>query len=129
MGLTAVPFLTAYSTSKFALVGLAECLRAEMAAHGIGVTTICPLVVDTLIWQVSTLKGFSRNAVRIVSTTGMTSPEKIARIIVKSVRRNKGLVVLTFLGKVFYVLKRISHRLFELVLKITAGVTRKYEVK
>jgi len=41
-GRIAVPHLLPYSASKFALVGLSDGLRAELARDGILVTTVCP---------------------------------------------------------------------------------------
>jgi len=39
--------LVPYSASKFALTGLSEGLRAELAAEGIRVTTVCPGLMRT----------------------------------------------------------------------------------
>jgi NAD(P)-dependent dehydrogenase (short-subunit alcohol dehydrogenase family) len=39
-----------YTTSKFAVAGLSEVLRAELAPHGIGVSVLCPGPFDTAIW-------------------------------------------------------------------------------
>jgi short-subunit dehydrogenase len=41
-GKVAVPHLAPYCASKFALVGLSETLRMELADDGIFVTTVCP---------------------------------------------------------------------------------------
>jgi short-subunit dehydrogenase len=41
------PGLSVYTASKFAVVGLTECLRAELADSGIGVSVLCPGVVQT----------------------------------------------------------------------------------
>jgi short-subunit dehydrogenase len=46
-GKVAVPHLLPYSTSKFALVGFSNGLRAEVARHGIVVTTVCPGLTRT----------------------------------------------------------------------------------
>ena len=46
-GKVSVPHLVPYSASKFALVGLSEGLRSELAQHGIAVTTICPGLMRT----------------------------------------------------------------------------------
>ncbi len=42
-----MPHLLPYSASKFALVGLSEGLRAELAQDGIQVSTICPGLMRT----------------------------------------------------------------------------------
>jgi NAD(P)-dependent dehydrogenase (short-subunit alcohol dehydrogenase family) len=41
--------LAAYSTTKFAVVGLSEALQDELAPHRISVTTICPGLINTPI--------------------------------------------------------------------------------
>lgn len=41
------PGLSVYTASKFAVVGLTECLRAELADTQIGVSLLCPGVVKT----------------------------------------------------------------------------------
>jgi NAD(P)-dependent dehydrogenase (short-subunit alcohol dehydrogenase family) len=46
-GKIAVPHLIPYCASKFALTGLSEGLRAELAKDGIRVTTVCPGLMRT----------------------------------------------------------------------------------
>ena len=46
-GLTGMRWLGVYSASKFAVVGLTEALRRELEPHGIGVSVLCPMMVDT----------------------------------------------------------------------------------
>ena len=46
-GRLSVPHLLPYSVSKFALVGLSEGLRAELAGESIQVSTICPGLMRT----------------------------------------------------------------------------------
>lgn len=41
----------AYNATKYAVVGIAEGLRAEVEAEGIGVTLLCPGLVNTRIWD------------------------------------------------------------------------------
>lgn len=53
-GKVAVPHLSPYSTSKFALVGYSEGIRAELLKDNIYVTTICPGLIRT---------GSPRNAI------------------------------------------------------------------
>src|SRR5581483_4679312 len=51
--------LPAYSTTKAAVLMLSECLRAELASAGIGVTAICPGVIDTNITRTTHIVGVS----------------------------------------------------------------------
>lgn len=48
-GLVGMQWLGVYSASKFAVVGLSEALFRELRPHGIGVSVLCPMVVDTNI--------------------------------------------------------------------------------
>ncbi|WPB74981.1 SDR family oxidoreductase [Archangium violaceum] len=46
-GRVSIPHLVPYSASKFALVGLSDGMRAELAQDGILVTTVCPGLMRT----------------------------------------------------------------------------------
>jgi NADP-dependent 3-hydroxy acid dehydrogenase YdfG len=46
-GLMASAHLGAYTAAKFGVVGLSEVLRAELEAHGVGVSVLCPGMVRT----------------------------------------------------------------------------------
>jgi NAD(P)-dependent dehydrogenase (short-subunit alcohol dehydrogenase family) len=46
-GLVSIPHLAPYCASKHALVGLSDAMRAELAPHGIRVTTVCPGLMRT----------------------------------------------------------------------------------
>ena len=46
-GRIAVPHLAPYAASKYALTGLSDAVRAELAPHGIRVTTVCPGLMRT----------------------------------------------------------------------------------
>jgi NADP-dependent 3-hydroxy acid dehydrogenase YdfG len=50
-GHLAIPGLGVYNTTKWAVVGLSETLRAELAPHEIGVSVLCPGVVATNIFD------------------------------------------------------------------------------
>jgi NAD(P)-dependent dehydrogenase (short-subunit alcohol dehydrogenase family) len=52
-GLIAGPPEGLYSTTKFAVVGLSESLLMEVAEHGVGVSVLCPGLVDTRLIQQS----------------------------------------------------------------------------
>src|SRR5215468_130228 len=48
-GYLASAVLAAYATTKFGVVGLSEALRDELVPYGIGVTAVCPGLVNTAI--------------------------------------------------------------------------------
>jgi short-subunit dehydrogenase len=47
VGKRGVPYMGAYSATKFAQVGMAECLRAEVAGSDIHVTVVYPVTTDS----------------------------------------------------------------------------------
>lgn len=65
----AVPFLSAYIASKFAVLGLTQAMAAELAPHGIRVNCVCPSYVPTsmqdreLVWEAK-LRGIGTEEVR-----------------------------------------------------------------
>ena len=52
VGKRGVPYMGAYSATKFAQVGLAECLRAELAGSGIHVSVVFPVSTETEFFDV-----------------------------------------------------------------------------
>ncbi|MET9133316.1 SDR family oxidoreductase [Streptomyces antibioticus] len=94
--------LPAYSTSKAAVLMLSECLRAELAGQGIGVTAICPGLVNTNITSTATFVGVDpaeekRRQNRSSRLYGMRNypPEKVAEAILRSVVRNEAVMPVT----------------------------------
>jgi NAD(P)-dependent dehydrogenase (short-subunit alcohol dehydrogenase family) len=87
--------LPAYSTTKAAVLMLSECLRAELADNGIGVTAICPGVVRTGITTATRFVGVSdaeqerrRQATdRLYRRRGL-SPDQVAAAVLDGVRHN-----------------------------------------
>jgi NAD(P)-dependent dehydrogenase (short-subunit alcohol dehydrogenase family) len=59
-GKRAVPHMLPYTASKFALVGLSNGLRTELAKDGILVTTVCPSLVRTGSTRNALFKGQHR---------------------------------------------------------------------
>ncbi|WNI16553.1 SDR family oxidoreductase [Actinacidiphila sp. ITFR-21] len=91
--------LSAYGTSKAAVLMLSECLRAELAPHGIGVSAICPGVVDTPITGSARHTGVdeAEQERRRASTAKLYRrrgypPEKVARAVLRAVRRDLAVV-------------------------------------
>ena len=50
-GHLAIPGLGVYNTTKFAVVGMSDTMRADLAPHNIGVSVLCPGVVSTNIFN------------------------------------------------------------------------------
>jgi len=54
VGKRGVPYMGAYAATKFAQVGMAECLRAEVAGTGIHVSVVYPVSTETEFADVMT---------------------------------------------------------------------------
>ncbi|MGW0508875.1 SDR family oxidoreductase [Streptomyces olivaceoviridis] len=94
--------LPAYSTSKAAVLMLSECLRAELAAQGIGVTAVCPGFVNTSITSTARFAGVDeeeqrRRQQRTARLYGLRNypPEKVADAILDAVADNRALAPVT----------------------------------
>jgi NAD(P)-dependent dehydrogenase (short-subunit alcohol dehydrogenase family) len=103
-GKLSMPHLLPYNASKFALVGLSEGLRAELAKDGIVVTTVCPGLMRTGSPRNALFKGQHReeyawfsisDALPLVSQ----SAERAARQIIAACKRGDAEVVLSLPAK------------------------------
>lgn len=90
LGLVAVPQVTAYAASKFAVLGFSQSLRAELAPHGVGVTAICPGMIATAIVEDGRYRGaITERRARVASVFKRgAAPETVASAIVESARSN-----------------------------------------
>jgi len=90
--------LNAYCTSKAAVYMFSDCLRAELDSAGVGLTTICPGVVDTNI--VSTTRFHPPQGERAATRSRQAQlekmfelrrygPDKVANAILSSIKKNK----------------------------------------
>ncbi|MFO1020528.1 MAG: SDR family oxidoreductase [Planctomycetales bacterium] len=100
-GLAASSRLTAYSTSKFGLVGFSEALRGEFGRRGLGVTAVCPGPVRTAIYQHGE-SGSDHGKIPSPPRWTSTTPAHIAELTFRAVQRDKRLVVVTWLAKLVY---------------------------
>ncbi|MFC8239546.1 SDR family oxidoreductase [Streptomyces chartreusis] len=109
--------LPAYSTSKAAVLMLSECLRAELAGQGIGVTAICPGLVNTNITSTAHFAGVDaeeekRRQKRSARLYGLRNypPEKVADAILRAVVRDEAVVPVTPEARGAYLMSRFTPR-------------------
>lgn len=109
-GKVSAPHLLPYSSSKFALTGFSEGLRAEVAKDGIIVTTVCPGLVRTGSPYHATFGGRHRDEYAWFTLSDSLpvismSAEQAAREIITACKRGKAEVILSlpaFLGSKFH---------------------------
>ena len=107
--------LPAYSTTKAAVLMLSECLRAELAPHDIGVSAICPGIINTDIVRTTSYVGVDAGglerrrgqAMRLYQRRGY-GPERVAERILVAVRRNIAVMPVTPEALALRALSRLS---------------------
>ncbi|WP_033285486.1 SDR family oxidoreductase [Streptomyces sp. NRRL F-525] len=109
--------LPAYSTSKAAVLMLSECLRAELSGQGIGVSAICPGLVNTNITSTAHFAGVDaaeekRRQKKSARLYGMRNypPEKVADAILRAVVRNEAVVPVTPEARGAHLMSRFAPR-------------------
>jgi NAD(P)-dependent dehydrogenase (short-subunit alcohol dehydrogenase family) len=104
--------LGAYATSKAAVLMLSDCLRPELAAARIGVSTICPGLIDTNITRTMTFSGTdsARRRARTIRlhTLRHFGPERVAETILLAVRHKRAVVPVTAEARMALLLSRFS---------------------
>jgi len=117
--------LSAYATTKAGVLMLSECLRAELAAEAIGVTAVCPGLVNTNITNTTRFVGVSaeeerrrqRDSTKLYERRGF-GPEGVARDILRAVERNTALKPSTPEAHVALALSRLAPGLGRALAKV-----------
>ncbi|WP_042425876.1 SDR family oxidoreductase [Streptacidiphilus anmyonensis] len=107
--------LSAYATSKAAVLMLTECLRAELADQGIGVSAVCPGFVNTAIAKATRYVGVSASeqeqlrgkADRLYRLRNLP-PERVAEAVLRAVRENRPVVLVAAEARIGRALSRLS---------------------
>lgn len=89
-GLIPFPFQALYCTTKYAIVGLSESLRYELADEGIHVSVVCPGAVATPIWG----KPIMGEAREMEPPADAIPAQEAARSILAGVANQEGIIVL-----------------------------------
>jgi NAD(P)-dependent dehydrogenase (short-subunit alcohol dehydrogenase family) len=106
-----LPALAAYGTTKYAVVGLSEALRAELLPSGVMVSVVCPGIVSTSILESARIRGVAdvdaeRRALQELYRRRGHAPETVARAIVGALKSGKAMVPVTSEAWLLYVMKR-----------------------
>jgi 3-oxoacyl-[acyl-carrier protein] reductase len=99
--------VAAYQMTKFGLVGLSQSLRYEYSPAGLGVTALCPGVVDTNLLNSARERGWVGEKFRFPHALSI-SPDRVAESAIESIRKNKGLVVVSTHARLLWMLHRLS---------------------
>lgn len=125
-GFTPSELLVAYCTTKFAVLGLSASLRGELKPYGIGVTSVCPGIINTAIVESARARGLQATERARQKSIDLFrrrnyAPERVAKNILQAVQKNRAIApiapeawFLHYVGRISPdLLLWISHRLAE----------------
>lgn len=100
-GKVPVPYLTPYSTSKFAVTGLTEALHSELAPKGIHVCGIYPNLIKSSLMERAIFRGKDEQDAQarrdqlnqVLSTPVVEKPEDVAQAIWDAVKHQRSEVI------------------------------------
>lgn len=129
-GKIGVPHLAPYSAAKFAEVGFAQALRAEVAKDGVRVLTVVPGLMRT---GSPTHAEFGGNAEKEYAwfTTSANTPllsigaDRAAKLIVRAIERGKHEIAFTPAARFASRMHDVTPSLFDLVLSIAGRLLPK----
>jgi len=108
---------SAYCATKAAVLQLSQCLRADWAHHGVGVTAVCPGFINTPIARTARFTGGQedpRQRARLVKDFSRARPpEKVADAIVKAIATNRALVPVGFESVLGWYVHRLTPIAFQ----------------
>jgi NAD(P)-dependent dehydrogenase (short-subunit alcohol dehydrogenase family) len=124
-GRVAIPHLLPYSASKFALVGLSDGLRSELAKERIYVTTVCPGLMRTGSHVNARFKGkreeeFAWFAVGDATPLTSMAGKRAARRILEACRYGEPTLTLTPQAKAAAIANTVAPNLVARLLELAA---------
>ena len=111
LGHRGIPHCSEYCASKFALQGLSESIRAELAASGVDVLVVSPGTTQTEFFERAIDAEHGARSKR----RGM-SPESVSRRTVAAIRRGRHEIVLSPSGRLLVWMNRLFPRALDAVL-------------
>lgn len=115
---------SAYSASKFAVIGMAGALRQELYSSGVGVSVLCPPEVNTPM--------VAKEASHILPETrfvkdlgGLLSTSTVTKATIKGINKNTFIILPGFKGKMSYMFARFMPNIFAWVIQKLVGLASK----
>jgi 3-dehydrosphinganine reductase len=107
--------MTAYSASKFAVIGFSEALRSELKRFNISVSVLCPPDVDTpMLERAGKIKPEETKA--ISSSASVMKPLDVARAVIDGMGRGQFLILPGAGTKYTHFMKRLFPALVESII-------------
>ena len=91
MGMITGPGSAAYCATKHAVVGMSECMRQDLKPHNIGVSVLCPFIVDTNIFYPDLadddIEGIKARKERMSGVMRYTlDPQYVGQLVLKAIQ-------------------------------------------
>jgi len=116
---------SAYSASKFAVLGMAGALRQELHEYGVGVSVLCPPEVDTPMVHAESEHILPQT--RFIKDIGGTlNVETVTRATVKGVAKNRFVIVPGIMAKLSYAQSRFMPRIFGWAMQQLVGLSTRF---
>ena len=124
-GLIPSPGLTAYATTKHAVVGLSVSLRAEAAAYGVKVSAVCPGFIDTKILTESKFLGLDKQETSTKARRVAITADQCAAVVVRGMEKNLPIIAVTNHAKAAWYLHRYAQPVMHWIAKLSSRETAK----
>jgi NAD(P)-dependent dehydrogenase (short-subunit alcohol dehydrogenase family) len=133
-GLVAMPGMTPYTASKYAVVGMGETLRIELSVHNIKVSLLCPGDIDTNIIRDGRVHLYDKSGrsakpeIEKYYTTKGIAPSIVAAAALRGLERDRAIILVPWIHHgPLILLRRISPQLYHAVLRfaLKKGIVHK----
>lgn len=130
-GLMPTPIISAYSTTKWAIVGFSRALRVEAAECGVSVHVACPGLVRTQIADRNVYWNVRKEdyLAWLPWQRWMLTPAQAAKTILRGTLRNKEMIVFPFSASAAWRLYRLWPGLFAPLIRHTLKSFRALRLK
>ncbi len=123
-GFVGVFGFSAYSASKFGVIGFSEALRSEFKQHKINVSVLCPPDTDTpMLHEENKSKPVETAA--ISESAKIMSADAVTDALIKGMGQNKFMIIPGFDGKFTFLAKRFVPGVVEWMIDRTVRKCRK----
>ncbi|MCJ8314211.1 MAG: SDR family oxidoreductase [Saccharospirillaceae bacterium] len=126
-GFLHLPSMSAYNTSKAAILALSETLRAELNPHNVNISVACPAFFETNL--ANNMRATDKNSIQVVASLMAKSKinaHGVAKAIFEGMTNNKFYVFTHNQEKTLWRIKRFLPSLyFKIINKITNQIQQK----
>ena len=129
-GLLPTPSLTAYGTTKHAVVGMSRSLRAEAASRGVRVSAVCPGVIRTPIFDGGVHGRIITDVpmeelLEIIEKTRPMPAEELAKRVLNRIARNHAIIIEPRAYRAAFALDRASRLLSDWLWRTVGDLNRR----